>query len=321
MKNTGPHGGKALSRREFLALGTLAAANSVLLAMPSGTAEKTDSLKEGFIDAHVHVWTSDTRRYPLAPNFRKEEMIPANFPPEELFAHTRPCGVKRIVLIQMSYYGWDNSYMLDMMQQHPGVFSGVARIEENRRVKEEMDRLAKKGVRGFRIVAGNQPPERWLNSEPMAAMWKCAADKGLAICLLMDPQYLPAVEAMCQKFPRTPVVIDHLARIGIDGRIRKQDVANLCRLAHNPGVRVKVSAFYALGRKKAPYLDLAPLIRRVLDSFGPQRLMWASDSPFQVMGGHNYRDSIDLIRQRIEFLSAGDRDWLLRRTAAEIFFL
>jgi predicted TIM-barrel fold metal-dependent hydrolase len=82
-----------------------------------------------------------------------------------------------------------------------------------------------------------------------------------------------------------------------------------------------VSAFYALGRKKAPYLDLAPLVRRVLDAFGPQRLMWASDSPFQVMGGHNYRDSIDLIRRRLEFLSPGERDWLLRKTAEQVFFL
>jgi hypothetical protein len=48
--------------------------------------------------------------------------------------------------------------------------------------------------------------------------------------------------------------------------------------------------------------------------------MWASDSPFQVIGGHGYRDSIELVRQRLDFLTPSDRDWLLRRTAEQTFF-
>ncbi len=169
-------------------------------------------------------------------------------------------------------------------------------------------------------MAGSQAPDRWLEGDGMKAMWKCAAEEGLAICPLMGPQYLPPLEAMCQRFPKTPVVVDHLARIGADGPVRREDVDRLCRLARHKKVCVKVSAFYALGNKKAPYLDLAPLLRRVFEAFGPERLMWASDSPFQVMGGHRYRDSIDLIRTRLEYLTATDREWLLRRTAEKVFF-
>ena len=102
-------------------------------------------------------------------------------------------------------------------------------------------------------------------------------------------------------------MIDHFARIGMDGTIRDCDVDNLCRLARHKLVSVKVSAFYALGRKKPPYTDLGPMIRRLLDAFGPERLMWASDCPFQVDPGHTYRDSIDLVRERLDFLSAGDK--------------
>ena len=60
-----------------------------------------------FIDAHVHVWTPDTGHYPLAEGFKKTDMKPASFTPEELFKHTKPAGVDRINLIQMSYYGFD----------------------------------------------------------------------------------------------------------------------------------------------------------------------------------------------------------------------
>jgi predicted TIM-barrel fold metal-dependent hydrolase len=83
---------------------------------------------------------------------------------------------------------------------------------------------------------------------------------------------------------------------------------------------VKVSAFYALGRKTAPYLDLAPMIRRVFEDYGPRRLMWASDCPFQVENGHKYADSVSLIREKLDFLSNEDRDWLLEKTAAGLFF-
>jgi predicted TIM-barrel fold metal-dependent hydrolase len=310
----------SFSRREWLGAGMSAAMSWGVTRRDALAGEKTDDPRAGLIDAHVHLWTPDTQRYPLAPGYTKAQMVIPSFTPEQLFAHTEPCGVRRIVLIQMSYYGCDNSYMLDMMQKHKGIFSGVAIVDQNDDPAARMRELARRGVRGFRIVAGDQAPDRWLGGESMAAMWKCGADEGLAICPLMDPRFLPALDAMCRKFPRTPVVIDHFARIGIDGEIHGEDVDNLCGLARNKGVRVKVSAFYALGKKKAPYLDLAPMIRRLLDAFGPDRLMWASDCPFQVLEGHRYQDSIDLIRRRVDFLTATDRDWLLRRTAEKTFF-
>ncbi|MBZ5516766.1 MAG: amidohydrolase [Acidobacteriia bacterium] len=123
----------------------------------------------------------------------------------------------------------------------------------------------------------------------------------------------------CERFSDTPVIIDHLARIGVNGGIRDSDVKALCLLAQHPNVRVKVSAFYAPGARKPPHLDLAPLIKHVYEAYGPKRLMWGSDSPFQLIN-ETYEDSISLVRDRLSFLSHDDRDWMLRRTAEEFFF-
>jgi len=309
-------------RREFLGAAMLGAgawslAGRGLEPREASAAEKPD---DGAIDAHVHVWTPELDRYPLAPGYEKDRMVVPSFTPEELFAHTRPCGVGRIVLIQMSYYGYDNSYMLDMMRKHQGTFSGVAVVDREAKPRRTMLALAREGVRGFRIRPGERTPDRWLDGEGTAAMWKCGAEERLAMCLLIDPEYLPAVDSLCEKSPDTPVVVDHFARIGVDDRMRKADLDKLCRLARHKNAHVKVSAFYALGKKQAPYLDLGPMIRRVLDAFGPERLMWASDGPFQVLRGHTYRDSIELIRSRLDFLTPTDREWLLRKTAERVFF-
>jgi len=205
-----------------------------------------------YIDAHVHVWTDDTETYPLAPGFKKEDMKPPTFPPEELLAHARPCGVDRIVLIQMSYYRFDNTYMLKAMREYEGIFSGIAIVDpEGERPDAQMHRLAEQGVRGFRIYPGG-PVETWLDGEGYERMFRTGADEHLALCPLIGTEALPALKKRCAQFPDTPVIIDHLCRIGAPAPILDTQVDALCNMAQYPKVMVKVSAFYALGQKKPP---------------------------------------------------------------------
>lgn len=273
-----------------------------------------------YIDAHSHVWTPDTEHYPLAPGFRRANMDPSSFTAEELLAHAKPVGVNRVVLIQMSFYGHDNSYMLDCMKKFPGTFSGVAVIDQNQpKPGDEMVKLKKQGVRGFRIYPQNQEYAKWLDGAGLKSMFAAGAKERLNMCCLIDTNALPALDKACIANPETPVVIDHICRIGVSGKIPPEDVKALCDMAKHKYVTVKVSAFYALGQKKPPYHDLAPLIKQVYDAYGPQRLMWATDCPFQVVD-HTYKQSIDLIKDGLDFLSADDKEWILRKTAEKVFF-
>lgn len=268
------------------------------------------------IDAHVHVWTDNFADYPLAPGFTAAEMKPGTFTPTEALAHCRPAGVERIVLVQMSYYGTDNSYMLATMAQFPGVFGGIAVIDENApEVAGEMSRLGALGVRGFRIM----PQEASFDTPGYHRMFRQAAQSRQSLCCLLDTDALPSLDRMCAAYPEAPVVIDHLGRIGINGCIAEADVAALCSLAAHPQVQVKVSAFYALGQKRPPHQDLLPLIRRVYEAFGARALMWGSDCPYQVQD-ETYEDGLALVRDKFEFSSQEDREWVLGRTAEQAFF-
>jgi len=242
------------------------------------------------------------------------------FLPRQILAHARASGVDRIVLIQMSYYGTDNQYMLDVIAESPDIFRGVAIIDPRMKaVEEEMKRLAGKGARGFRITITSPEAAARLSEGAFDVMFRQGAALGLAICPLINPEFLPVLEKVVARFPETPVIVDHLARLGISGEIRQEDVNQLCYLSQYPEVRVKVSAFYALGQKQPPHLDLAPTIKQVFEAYGPQRLMWASDCPFQILN-EPYEASIALIREHLDFLSAEDREWILRKTAEEFFF-
>lgn len=303
------------SRRTFLASSAVTVAGTL---HSQGKADNGQS--DDWIDAHVHVWTPDRRQFPLASGYQQEDMQPPSFTPDELMQHAEPVGVRRVVLIQMSFYGFDNSYMLKVIRDQPQRFVGVAVIDPSDRPVSKMKKHAEQGVRGFRLYHGKTRPKEWLRNRGVESMWSAGADQGLAMCLLMNPEYLPEVIKMCQRFPRTPVVIDHFARLGIDGKIREPQLDNLCRLADFEHVTVKTSAFYALGRKQSPYEDLAPMIRRLRGAFGAPRLMWASDCPYQVQAPHTYADSINLIKSGLDFLSPEEIGWILRGTAQRVYF-
>jgi predicted TIM-barrel fold metal-dependent hydrolase len=268
----------------------------------------------------VHVWTPDLQKYPLDKEFKIADMQPASFTATELLQQCQPLGVDRIVLIQMSFYGLDHSYMFEAMRQHPGVFSAVALIDhQSPEVATKARELVNQGARGFRIHSRGDA-KNWPASPTMQKLWQAATDEGFAVCPLINPQDIQYVDALCQLYPRTKVVVDHFARIGVSGMIEQDRLEELCKLARFPQVHLKTSAFYALGKKEAPYHDLKPMIRRVLDAYGPKRLMWATDCPYQVQGEHTYKASLDLILSGTEFLTESDKQWILRDTAKKVFF-
>lgn len=316
----------SMTRRQAMQAGAVLAAAAVggsSRPLESLARENSADEKLKFIDCHSHIWTPDTEKYPLNKGVTKQDLDPPSFTTEELLKLATANGVGRVVLIQHNvFYGWDNSYMIDAVRAHPGVFSIVGMVDDRAPHPEAaMRRLLKNHVRGFRITPRIYGREKWLDGPGMAAMWKCAAETGQAMCCLIDAEDLAAVDRMCGRFPETPVVIDHFARVGVDGHIRDEDVDRLCAMAKHPRVALKVSAFYALGKKQPPYDDLVPMIRRAFEAFGAKRLMWGSDSPYQLVGDKNtYEASLRLVRDGLDFLADDDRKQLLGKTAERVFF-
>ncbi len=310
----------SLTRREALAVGATALGLAPMIA----TAE--DSL-EGlpYIDAHSHIWPATADKFPLAPGKTVKDLAPPSFTDDELMAIARPVGVGRVVLIQHSvYHLFDNSYLVDAVRRHPKLFRVQGMVDDQLpHPGAKMKELLQQGVTGFRItpfIRKESEQAAWLDTAGMHEMWKTGAETRQAMCCLINASNLPGVAAMCAKHPETPVVIDHFARIGVDGQMRDSDIAALCSLAKFKHATVKLSAYYALGRKTPPHLELIPMIKKLIEAFGPQRLMWASDCPYQIQGANNYRDSIALIRDRLDGVSESDKQWLLAKTAEKVFF-
>ena len=312
------------TRRQMLVAGTSTVLAASLVRSSKATYEPMATIENDshpWIDAHSHIWSTDLKKYPLRDNQAIDVLQPRSFTDEELMAIAMPQGVGRVVLIQhYPHHGYDNSYLVDTWKKHPDRFRIVGQIDESQpHVDQQMRDMLKTGVTGFRIGPHTEQHD-WLAGDGMKLMWKTAADTRQSMCCLINPSNITETGVWCGRYPDTPVVIDHFARIGEDGTIRDEDVQNLCSLAKHKRVRVKISAYYALGRKQPPYLDLVPMIKRLFDAYGPDRLMWASDCPYQLTDPNTYAASIALVHDDLDFVSVEDRRKLLRTTAESTFF-
>ena len=282
------------------------------------------------IDAHVHVWSADTERFPLAPGFGPKDFWFPSFDGAELAARAEPAGVRRFNLVQMTWYGLDHSYILDLIQRDPQRFAGTGIVPAIVDVglpdpDRAMQALAEQGIRAFRVRGQSARPampggNRWLDHPSFEAMFRMSATGNLPLSFLCGADDLPEIDRMCARHGDAPVIIDHLARLGPATGATPDDVAALCALARYPRAMVKVSAFAALSLDGTPYLDMLPIVRRVLDAFGPERCMWASDSPLQTVAPHSYATSVGLLAEHADFLSKDDLAHLLHGTAERVFW-
>ncbi|MFK7788569.1 MAG: amidohydrolase [Phycisphaeraceae bacterium] len=312
-----------LTRRNLMKAGVISFAGPMVGCVST---RSKGLVSPGFVDAHAHVWSDNLAKYPLGPWATPDAMKPATFTADELLAVVKPHGVDRVVLIQHApLHGYDNAYILDCAKARPGTFSVVAMINERTpNLKERLRDLRDQGARGIRIGATkhadrtlNVDPPNWLKASGMQLLWKHAAELGVAVCPLIVPDYLESLDLMCEQHPDTTVVVDHFAHIDMS---QPKTVASLTRLARHGNVYVKVSGFYKFGDKKSPYDDVAPMVMRMVEAFGAERLMWASDLPYQLNDRNNYEDAIGLMRDGLGELAESQRMAMLKDTANRIFF-
>ena len=271
------------------------------------------------IDSHAHVASPDGLRFPHSTEFPRAPKFDA--PVEALLQDMNFIGVERAVLIQPSLYGFDHSYLLACLREHPSRFVGVALADPlDTRFARRLASMAQDApIRGVRFAPLVDPSRPWFAPEAETLV-NVIKDLNLAICLLISSAQLEESMDWIARHPASRIVIDHLARpdLGSDGPESVLD--RLARLAEFPNVWVKLSALSELSRDPYPHRDTAVWARRALAAFGPERLMWGSDFPF-VSGTERYGASWSALRQALEDTSASARWQISAETAAEVFRL
>ncbi len=117
---------------------------------------------------------------------------------------------------------------------------------------------------------------------------------------------------------------DDLSRLGhLKAADPLPEFKKLLALARHPNVWLKVSELGVISPSgKYPYADTFPWVRRMVEAFGPDRLLWGTGFPgaTRAQGGRpSLEQELNLIRQEIPFFTAADREKILGRNAAKLW--
>lgn len=233
---------------------------------------QTFKLPEKACDAHCHVFGpasefpySDIRKY-----------TPKDAPKEELFALHKQLGFTRAVLVQASCHGTDNSAMVDMLNHAQGRYRGVAIIDEDCS-DEELNLLHAAGVRGIRFnfltrLVDIKPREYYLKiAERVAKL-------GWHIVVYFESENLEKFESIIKEF-KTPIIIDHMGRPDVSQGVMSENFQRICQLvAHRKDIWIKVSCVERVSQLGAPYSDVIPFAKYLVDHF-PDQVLWGTDWP------------------------------------------
>jgi L-fuconolactonase len=119
-----------------------------------------------------------------------------------------------------------------------------------------------------------------------------------------------------ERFPDVQLVIDHCGA-AFDTPRGQATIDDALAMARYPNVAYKwAHAASLLSTMSYPFPDLEPQLRRAVDAFGPQRVMWASD--YTMARRHaNWGEALFSIRH-CPSLSEDEKAWILGRTARQI---
>ena len=270
-----------MNRRRFQA----AMASTLLPALQTGcasTAQRDESRRMAAVDTHAHVFRrgltlARERRY--APDY---DALLADY-----LGMLDRNGIARGVLVQPSFLGTDNRYLMQSIAQAPQRLRGIAVIDPAAVAAEpaQLDTLARAGIVGIRLNLFSLP-----DPDYTSAVWQATLEKiaslGWQIEVHCEAQRLPRVVGPLLDGHAEPIdiVVDHFGRpqpaLGVDD----PGFRYLLTLGATRRVWVKVSGAYRNAAAKtgpdangaATALAAMPLLE---DAFGFDRLIWGSDWP------------------------------------------
>jgi predicted TIM-barrel fold metal-dependent hydrolase len=271
------------------------------------------------IDAHLHVVSADTDRFPQQPGgFGRDWWTGRDVGVEQIRRDLDATGVDRGVIVQaVGPYRNDNTYARAAVAGDPARFSLVAAIDAGGDDPgAELAAVVGAGpVAAVRVFAA-AGDATWLDDERGRAIWEVAAGTGTPLVAALFPDHLDALAALVETQPGLVVALDHLAFPDLTGGPPYAGAAPFLALAELAAVHLKVTTISLVAAQAAG--GTRALVEQLVERFGADRAAWGSDHPqsFELP----YPEMVALAQDACAGLDPQARDEVLGGTAARLWF-
>jgi predicted TIM-barrel fold metal-dependent hydrolase len=226
------------------------------------------SLAARAVDSHVHVFSVAA---PAVEGARYRPAYAARL--DAVQQAWRAHGVTHAVLVQPSFFGLDNTEMLEALATDREHLRGVAVVDPSAS-DAALGRLADSGVVALRLNLkgvddyASYGEARWMD------LYARAHRLGWHLECYTDAGRLPEIAAALEGSD-IAVVFDHFGNPGFEERTAEATFAAIARLSASRFVGCKLSGPYRLEGA-----DRQRTAARWMDITGPAHLVWGSDWPW-----------------------------------------
>lgn len=245
------------------------------------------------VDAHQHYWSIQRTDYGwLTP---ASGLLYRDYLPEELVPHLIQHDIARTILVQAAPSVEETWYMLGLYDKEPSVAGVVGWLDfESDHLEEEFQALREHpGFVGVRPMIQDLP-NGWMLSDKVLRSFEYMAQQQFPVDLQLRPRLLEDAIQLLNRVPTLKAVIDHLAKPDMQEGELEPWADQMTQLAAYSGVMCKLSGMVPESEGETWTLQrIEPYARHVLNTFGPERVMYGSDWPVCLLSA-TYNEVIDL---------------------------
>jgi len=299
-------------------------------------------------DAHAHLISDDWETYqpkPIRPGLPIPTRTDFTVTAEALIEMMDENNVAKACVVQRGHlYGYDNSYIIDAGRKFPGRLLPVVILDtQNPETPAKFaDMVENEGVCGFRMAQARpwHLDTAWMSSPAAMEVWKACAELGAPMTLIIFRNHLsyvlPLLNIIAKQFPDLPILIDHMGipygMSQVEMKWAEEAGENISMppppdfgiietieiFEDTPNIYFKLTEIN-MERMHIAGVRPARIIRRMVDSFGAERLVWGSDVGQSTLWPYDEKASMG--RAAADFLSDEERVMFFHDNAARIYDL
>lgn len=265
------------------------------------------------IDCHTHAW--DYWPYePAVPDPKSRSLV------EQLLWEMDRNGVDVSVLVcaRIEHNPNNNEYGADCARRYPDRIVQFADVDcswtDTYHAPGAVDRLAeaaeKYNLKGYTHYLRDDYD--WFESDEGLSFFEKTADLGLIASMALGVAWLPALRKLAGRFPTIPFLCHHMSGARA-GETPPYDTLNeILRCSEVPNIHIKLSGFQYVSEVawEYPHSDTMWIVKKLYESFGAERLCWASNYP-PVALATTYQQSLEAVRTHCDFIAKEDMGLIL----------
>jgi len=174
------------------------------------------------------------------------------------------------------------------------------------------------GLSGARVfIAGHTAADHSVRLDDPRAFkaWDYIQAQGIPICVQLRADGLPQLETLLKQFPKAVVLLDHFARPELEGGAPYGAANALFELSRFENLHFKFTTHNVRESKQGQSTQVQ-FARKVVDTFGAQRIAWGSNFP---ASAGSLKEHLAEAFEATAALTAHEKEWIFSRTAHALY--